>query len=664
MDVTRTGFLAAAAALFACAFIVGSTVHSQTREEAFGVGLPDGFVRKYIAFRAGQLAGGDRQVLRVRLGHVKGLSRSFTAIAGEFTVNLESGAFRVSLNKLTPQQTYAVWLVDGADADNAQDIVARLATVAATGESAVVTGVLNPAALKLPTGFSLDRINVAQGTESAASPLATGSVNVFQKIFFRRLSLLNDGTDAVLFNETTPAPSLFNIIPDLAAATNAGTGSRTTAATRSVRLDRLISRGATLFFENTFGGNGRTCGTCHPASNNFTIDPAFIRTLPPNDPLFVAEFNPALAQLERPQLMRQFGLVLENLDGLDNPNGRFVMRGVPPTLALHMTLEKDTSLGEGPVQMTGWSGDGSPATGSLREFAIGAVTQHFTRRLARVAGRDFRLPNERQLDAMEAFQLSLGRSTDFDLTKITFLDANVQTGRMLFTNGTGSSSAGGTCGFCHVNGGALSTNGQNRNFNTNVEGVAHPARAVQDFPKDGGFGQTLNAQGTYGNGTFNVAAVVEAADTGPFFHNNVVNTLEEVVEFYAGPAFNGPAVPPSARFELTRTQVEQIADFMRALNVLNDIDIARRELTEIMAVRRDLPSEQDARLRTAYEETGDSLTVLKEGGVFPTAVTHLAAARNLVAQAQRSDAIQRRVLIPLAVARLVQAKNAIATTTP
>ncbi|MEM7505023.1 MAG: hypothetical protein AAF417_23575, partial [Pseudomonadota bacterium] len=52
-----------------------------------------------------------------------------------------------------------------------------------------------------------------------------------------------------------------------------------------------IERGRQLFFEETFDGNGRTCGTCHPATNNFTRDPAFIRKLPPRDPLFVAEFK-------------------------------------------------------------------------------------------------------------------------------------------------------------------------------------------------------------------------------------------------------------------------------------------------------------------------------------------------------------------------------------
>jgi hypothetical protein len=41
----------------------------------------------------------------------------------------------------------------------------------------------------------------------------------------------------------------------------------------------LIEEGRRLFLEETFDGNGRTCGTCHPPTNNFTIDPEFIRTL-------------------------------------------------------------------------------------------------------------------------------------------------------------------------------------------------------------------------------------------------------------------------------------------------------------------------------------------------------------------------------------------------
>ena len=56
----------------------------------------------------------------------------------------------------------------------------------------------------------------------------------------------------------------------------------------------LIEKGRQIFFNETFAGNGRTCGTCHPAENNFTIDPTFIASLPKDNPLFVAEFNPHL----------------------------------------------------------------------------------------------------------------------------------------------------------------------------------------------------------------------------------------------------------------------------------------------------------------------------------------------------------------------------------
>ena len=48
--------------------------------------------------------------------------------------------------------------------------------------------------------------------------------------------------------------------------------------------------------------------------------------------------------------------------------------------------------------------------------------------------------------------------------------------------------------------------GLNRNFNTNVEDVTHPARfRSRTFPKDGGFGREPNAAGgRFGNQTFNL----------------------------------------------------------------------------------------------------------------------------------------------------------------
>src|SRR5512134_1192678 len=205
----------------------------------------------------------------------------------------------------------------------------------------------------------------------------------------------------------------------------------------------LIARGRQLFFKETFGGNGRTCGTCHPAENNFTIDPPFIARLPATAPLFVAEFTPALAKnFENPRLMREFGLIMENLDGFDDLENRFVMRGVPHVLGMRVSVASN----QGP--RTGWSGDGAPGDGSLRSFATGAVIQHFTKTLNRVPGVDFRLPTEEELDALEAFMLSLGRQQDPTLP-LTLKGTVAKRGQAIFLdNGLGK------CNLCHVNAGA------------------------------------------------------------------------------------------------------------------------------------------------------------------------------------------------------------------
>jgi hypothetical protein len=344
-----------------------------------------------------------------------------------------------------------------------------------------------------------------------------------------------------------------------------------------------------------------------------------------------------------------------------------VMRGVPHTLGLQASLERDTALvPSAPAEMTGWSGDGAPGTGSLRDFAIGAVTQHFTKSLQRLPG-DFKLPKENQLDAMEAFQLSLGRSKDFVLAAIAFEDANVEEGKNVFINGGGQEGFGGTCNFCHTNAGALSValGNQNRNFDTSVEEVLHPARAVENFPIDGGFGRApVNPDGGIGNRTFNTPPVVEAADTAPFFHNNVVTTLDGVMSFYTGPEFNDQArIDSGAAFKFTDLQIAQLVDFMRGVNTLQNINAAQRELDELIAQNNNPQNEQNKRLQAAFDEIEDAIGVLNAGGIYPAVVTqHLTPAQNLISQALlNNDPSQRRALVQQAIAKLVQARDAVAT---
>ena len=386
--------------------------------------------------------------------------------------------------------------------------------------------------------------------------------------------------------------------------------------------EALIARGRDIFLNETFNGNGRTCATCHREENNFTIDPAFIATLPPNDPLFVAEFNPDLREnFENPRLMREFALILENQDGFDDLPNNFNMRGVPHVLAQRTSIDSP----QGP--RTGWSGDGGAGDGTLRSFAVGAVIQHFTKTLNRVPGVDFRLPTEEELDALEAFQLSLGRQQDLQLP-LPLKGTVAKRGQEIFLDDTL-----GKCNLCHVNAGAtaidlttLSQNIGNANFNTGVEDLPdQPAHLTgEQAPLDDGFG-------TPGDGTFNVPPLVEAADTGPFFHNNAIETIEGAVGFYDGDSFNeSPAgqllamVTGGDGVELDGTQVVAIAAFLRVLNALENI----RQSIEFLE-RSTTLSNMEAKqlLGRALNETDDSIQVLVAGGLHPQAVAHLRRAR-------------------------------------
>lgn len=384
-----------------------------------------------------------------------------------------------------------------------------------------------------------------------------------------------------------------------------------------------LALGQRLFFQETFNGNGRTCSTCHPAENNFTLDPAFIARLPDRHPLFVAEFTPALREgFENPRLLRQFGLIKENLDGFDDLSKRFVMRSVPHTLAMAQSVASPA----GP--RTGWSGDGAPGDGSLRAFATGAVIQHFTRSLNRVPGVDFRLPTEVELDALEAFMLSLGRQRDLALP-LPLRDAAALRGQRVFL-----ADDLGKCNVCHQNAGAnarfAGADLGNASFDTGVERLsAELARlSGQSMPNDDGFGRP-------GNNQFNTPPLVEAADTAPYFHNNAVSTLEGAVDFYNGAAFNespaGLALasldPNGVGIRLDAGQVRDVAAFLRVLNALENLRQSDELLRASIGRPWWAPGQTSSNLGRAAKEAGDAMRVLGEAGLHAGASTQLGLAR-------------------------------------
>ena len=419
----------------------------------------------------------------------------------------------------------------------------------------------------------------------------------------------------------------------------------------------LVELGERIFLNETFSGNGRTCGSCHRPTDNFGLTPAFVASLPVDDSLFVAESNPDLSSnFENPRLMREFALILENQDGFDDLEGNFNMRGVPHTLAL--TASIDSAAGP----RTGWSGDGAPGDGSLRSFATGAVIQHFTKTTRRISGVDFRLPTDVELDALEAFQLSLGRQADLMLP-LQLKGVVAARGQEIFLDNTS-----GKCNACHFNAGAngdpaiFGPDAGNLNFNTGVEDLPdQPADLTAELvPADDGFG-------TPGNGEFNTPPLVEAADTGPFFHNNSVETIEGAVAFYNGDAFsNSPAGQllvgaTGSGINLDATQVVAVAAFLRVINALENIR-SSVELLDDAKQAADLSNVQtNILLERALHEVDDAIQVLGGGGLHPGATLRLELAAQSIRSANTAaNAHLRARYISEALANHVDARSRLA----
>ena len=598
----------------------------------------------YAEWAAGHESNGGDQNVTLALRWSKGLSGEFTRAAGKARLDLIRGSVTVEVHGLDADTEWQVWLVDNVTgpgrsvAPESGDKTLYLGALRQDGDVARLHAQLDARAL---ADFEVDLVVVARpGDDLSRRGVLFGAPSLFQRLYTRaRL-----GRPATPDEEERSPLARWTRQPAFASSTEVAS------------LDRLVVRGADLFFRETFNGNGRTCGTCHPAENNFTIDPKFIATLPPNDPLFVAEFTPALSQnFEKPELMRKVGLILENVDGFDDLPTKFVMRGVPHIFALNTSLRPATNDGTTmlPNERTGWSGDGAPGSGTLREFAIGAVTQHFTRTLNRRPGVDFRLPTDEELDALEAFQRFVGRDRDPDLATLRLKGAVARRGKEIFTtNDTqGGTVAAGKCNICHANAGATTSptpGGPNSNFATGIEQLVDTPADLIDAasnPPDGGFG-TAEVAGVpgFGNGTFNTPPLVEAADTGPFFHNNAIATIEEAVGFFNSAAFGNS---PSGRFlasidsgrigiRLEATQVQAVAAFLRVLNALENIRAATEIQNFVLDVRRDDVAK--SLLNLTIKDQHDVVEVLDGVGLHPEAVRHMRKAIDLARLAKNTPA--------------------------
>ena len=696
MKIKALKLLTLACLLIACAlpvlFLSGKTSsESDPSLDGLGFGSLETFNANYKEWETlYEREGGDRNMV-LAVGWFKGLSTGNSYAQGLAKFNLVDGNVTLAVNGLSNDETFDVWMVDSAAgrsiALETDDKMMRIGSLKHEGKVATLAATLGNDTFKT---FDMDLIIV---TKAGKNPIEDRTLIGTTSLFHQLYRSKQQGQFGVLADADPVLPEpdkrgvFQQILGGISPTASAQIGPIPNPTTA---LQLSITRGRKSFFNETFNGNGRTCGTCHRENGNLTIDAEFIDDLPPNDPIFVAEFIPALANhFENPILMRKLGLILENPDGFDNLPSKFVMRGVPHTLALLQntltpvaavpgaTPNPDGSIPSQdgttvpPRERTGWGGDGAPGTGTLREFIIGAVVQHYPKTLNRQAPGDFRLPTTGELNDLEAFQKSLGRRADLNLASMQpkFKNEVVRKGVEIFNNGgsvVGQPNEGaGKCFFCHLNAGGSDFffPGANANFNTNVEGLpAQPADLVQPLqlnPQDGGFGRLgVSPTGGFGNGSFNTPVLVEAADTGPFFHNNAIETIEGAVDFYNSRAFNEAPGFGSliGGIRLEATEVVAVAAMLRVINVLENERSARDLLNRVKIATSQAQANELADL--AVSEITDAVEVLVGGGLHRKAQKEFFKAGVAAHEAGNAATVTDRVnLANKALGHLTQAKN-------
>jgi len=473
-----------------------SSPEQQTASAVVGVGSVSNLQKTYDnwsrAYGASEPTGPVLTMLWTR-----GLSSEFSSAKGIAQLDLERNTVSVRIDGLGDTEISDVWLVDNLPGfgrtviPEEGDHLVRIGSLKFENGNAWLDAQVENLA-----DFQLDMIVLSRnGGAPGKDGVLYGTTSLFQKVFHypehkAPWQAVSSHENPLISNANATGITPPNFFQNFDSS--------------------LLNKGRDLFFNETFNGNGRSCGTCHREDDNMALGLKKIASLPADDPLFIVEqeyrqdgsVNPLFNdfRMEKPALMRKAGLILENPNGFRELNGDFTtrvnMRAATHVLSVRTTLAPPPAFSDDgtlPVNVddlvfaerTGWGGDGTPTgfrqdffesngrdlTGSLRDFVIGAIVQHYTRTLERSGldedgfgnprTPDFRFATEQELDAIEAFMLSIGRQEENDdLNTISLSDELADRGRLnymgfnVFDATPGDGRPPLNCNSCHFNGGS------------------------------------------------------------------------------------------------------------------------------------------------------------------------------------------------------------------
>ena len=145
-------------------------------------------------------------------------------------------------------------------------------------------------------------------------------------------------------------------------------------------LDPLVARAPTFLQRDS---SAATAAPAAPAIRRTTTSRSIPSTSPPCRPTIRCSWRRPIPDLasnfENPTLMRAVGLVLENMDGFENLQTKFVLRGVPHLWRCSTRASRSPARPTRRPSGSAGTAAARPAAGTIRDFAVGAITQHFTK---------------------------------------------------------------------------------------------------------------------------------------------------------------------------------------------------------------------------------------------------------------------------------------------
>ena len=360
-------------------------------------------------------------------------------------------------------------------------------------------------------------------------------------------------------------------------------------------LDQLegVSEGAMLFNTATFGGNGRTCKTCHPSGGKGptgTLSPADIAKLKPNDPLFRGDGADVIGGNTFNRI-KQHATILITLALADNVSIQgssartvTVARGIPTTMntpALDPVLMYD---GREPDLQ-------SQARGAIKDHA--GSTNVTTQQLDDIAAFQKTLFNRNNLKDFfvqgKPLTLPQGKTMAEKRGRRWFIDDNksavADVGESKFN----------VCGFCHSGTMLNELSGffvaniappgfveGDRFFTVLVSEFNAMGNPTNVFVFDNGDGTTTEVESPdlgiflqagvappIGNGFFKIPTCWGIKDTAPYFHDNSSKTLTDLMNHYDDAIFilseTDPVPVSLGQVDLTETDKADIQAYMKLL---------------------------------------------------------------------------------------------------